>query len=128
MELNVPFPREESDDETIDITKVKISDFLVVKLKAGVKTRKFVAQVTELTESIVVSFLQSLPETTNKFVFPAEVDVARVELEEIGQIIPNGDVIPDRRRSILHVKGISLQCLTCQPVRVTNCFCAFECY
>ena len=97
MELNVPFPREESDDETIDITKVKISDFLVVKLKAGVKTRKFVAQVTELTESIVVSFLQSLPETTNKFVFPAEADVARVELEGIEQITPNGDVIPDRR-------------------------------
>ena len=43
VELNGPFPREESDDGTIDITEIKMSDFLVVKLKAGVKTRKFVA-------------------------------------------------------------------------------------
>ena len=45
VELNVPVPflTKESDDETMDITKVKMSDFLVVKLKAGVKTRKFVA-------------------------------------------------------------------------------------
>ena len=102
--------QESSDEATVDISEVKMSDFLVVKLKAGSssKTLKFIAQVTELTEDIVVSFLRRLPGSTNKFVFPPEPDVASVDYEDIEKIIASEDVIPDRRGSAFFVRGVSL--------------------
>ena len=88
-----------------------MSDFLLVSLKAGSSSRKrkFVAQVTELTEEdTVVSFLRRLPGSSNKFVFPPEPDVASVDQEDIEQIIASDDVIPDRRGFVFFVRGISL--------------------
>ena len=51
----------ESFQGTTDVkqfSEVNMLDFLLVKLEAGVKMRQFVAQVTDLAEGIVISFLR----------------------------------------------------------------------
>ena len=104
---DLPESLQETSDEN-QFPEVRMSDFLLVKLKAGAMMRQFVAQVTDLADGIAVSFLRILPGASNKFVFPPEPDEATIDQNDIEKIIPSEDVIPDRRGSIYLVNGISL--------------------